>query len=233
MCKGRLVPILLALLFVFSAIPAFGAYRIYLKNGSVISGLPNIEKKDGQVKFLYHGGMIGVPDSEVLKIEQYTPGAGEKLVPEHAVPSAPAPKTVKPHAGGKGQSARESQIQNQIAIDDGALQRLQVKLDKYKDLQDEYYQVRLRIENLFEKGRNAAMAAGKSPLVANQVYMQYLSPDEQSMVQSNFIRKGQLEDIFNRKKDEIAADRRKKADLLREKAHLEDQLKGLQSGTAF
>ena len=233
MRKGSFIISLFIFLIAFNALFASAAYRIYLKNGSVIDGLPNIEKKGGEVKFMYHGGMIRVPESQVIRIEQYTPGKGEKLKPEKATPPGPVPKTEKPRAGKKADTAREKQLQAGIERIDQELNGLQPELADYKKLQDEYYQVKLRIENLFEKGRNAAIAAGISPTVASQVYLQYLSPDERSMVQANFIRQQQLETQFAGEKDVIDRDQQKKDDLERKKARLEDELKGLQSETAF
>ena len=249
MRKGAFAITLFAFLIAFHVLPASAAYRIYLKNGSVIDGLPNIEKKGGEVRFLYHGGMIGMPDSQVVKIEEYTPGEGEKLKPEKATPPAPVPKAEKPRTEKKVNTARERQLRAQIERINTELNSLQGELDDYKKQQDEYDQVKLRIENLFEKGRNAAYtaiyskltASGVIPAVAaqqatqgaNQSYQQYLSPAEQSMVQSNFIRKQQLETQFAGEKDVIDRDQQKKDDLEREKARLEDELKGLQTEAAF
>ncbi|MGD1075749.1 MAG: hypothetical protein ABR903_06675 [Thermodesulfovibrionales bacterium] len=49
---------------------ADAAYKIYLKNGSVISGAASYEKNGDEIVVQFGGGSIGVPTKDVLKIEQ-------------------------------------------------------------------------------------------------------------------------------------------------------------------
>ncbi len=228
--------LLAAGLFVlFFASLSQAAYRLYLKNGSTISGIVSYRKEDGEIKFNAGGGTIGIPESEIVRIEEYTPGAEEKLKEEHvpapfrpkappASPQSPAPPAVSPRAG---------QIKARLAEIDQELAGIRKAEDKYKALQDELYQVNLRIQVLFKKGIDAAMAAGKSQLEANQTYLQYLTPEEQQMVQANFIHKGELETELKDKKAEFDQLMTKKENLLRRKQDLEEELKGLQTGQAF
>lgn len=65
-----MVPIMLLVLALLFAIPADAAFKVYLKNGSVLSGVSSYEKKGGEVIIYYGGGSIGVPEREVLKIEE-------------------------------------------------------------------------------------------------------------------------------------------------------------------
>lgn len=57
-------------------LPASAAYKIYLKNGSAISGVSSYEKKDGEVLIHLGGGSMGIPEKDILKIEET--GASEK-----------------------------------------------------------------------------------------------------------------------------------------------------------
>lgn len=46
------------------------AYKIYLRNGSVITGVKSYEKKNGEIAIQFGGGAIGVPERDVLRIEE-------------------------------------------------------------------------------------------------------------------------------------------------------------------
>jgi prefoldin subunit 5 len=58
-------------IFIFSTI-SDAAYKIHLKNGSVITGVKYYEKSHGEVKVFFEGGMIGIPEKDILKIEETT-----------------------------------------------------------------------------------------------------------------------------------------------------------------
>jgi len=53
-------------------LPAYSeaAYKIYLKNGSVIEGVGKYEKRDGEVILYFGGGTFGISEREFLKIEE-------------------------------------------------------------------------------------------------------------------------------------------------------------------
>jgi hypothetical protein len=46
------------------------AYKIYLRNGSVISGVSSYEKTNGDVNIFFGGGSMGIPATDILKIEE-------------------------------------------------------------------------------------------------------------------------------------------------------------------
>ena len=46
------------------------AYKVYLKNGSVISGVSSYEKNNGDVNIFFGGGSMGIPLKDILKIEE-------------------------------------------------------------------------------------------------------------------------------------------------------------------
>ena len=65
-----MLPILLLILILLFPVSSEATYRVYLKNGSTISGVSSYEKKDGQVDILFGGGSIGIPENEILRIEE-------------------------------------------------------------------------------------------------------------------------------------------------------------------
>lgn len=91
--KLRYILLFFALL-VFSSL-AEAAFNVYLKNGSVISGISSYESRNNEVILYIGGGSIGVNKEDILKIQE-TGGPerdirvkeGEK---EEAIPSPPAP----------------------------------------------------------------------------------------------------------------------------------------------
>jgi hypothetical protein len=82
---------LLFITFVFSPLSADAAYKIYLKNGSVIKGASHYEKSGGEIKFYFEGGAAGIPETDILKIET----SKETLEEEKAKPSV-TEKSVEP-----------------------------------------------------------------------------------------------------------------------------------------
>jgi len=68
----------LFLLILVLLLPAYSeaAYKIFLKNGSVISGVSSFEKKAGEVTIYFNGGSLGISEKDILKIEET--GAPEK-----------------------------------------------------------------------------------------------------------------------------------------------------------
>ena len=205
----------LALSLFSAASPAQAAYRVILKNGSVLDGIASYECQAGELKFQYAGGTIGVPEKEVLRIKKYK----EELPPiEYAPPPAPKAQTPPPQmSGGHPNAARLAAINKRLA-------EIQAKEDEYKKLKAQYQEVMLRIQNLFNLGRQAAIRAGKSQLQANQQYNLYLSPQQQQMVQANFITKQELEaKIKDFQTNILPPLEQEKARLLAEKQEMETE----------
>lgn len=69
----KLLPVLVLLLLPISL---DAAYKVYLKNGSAISGVSSYEKSNGEVTIYFGGGSVGVSDKDILRIEET--GAPEK-----------------------------------------------------------------------------------------------------------------------------------------------------------
>jgi hypothetical protein len=60
------------LLILILLMPAYSeaAYKIHLKNGSEISGVSSYEKKGGEVIIYFGGGSVGIPEKDIIKIEE-------------------------------------------------------------------------------------------------------------------------------------------------------------------
>lgn len=67
---------MLVLLIAAPTFSAYAAYDIYLKNGSVMSGVSSYEKEGGAVTIHFSGGSVGVSEKDILRIEET--GASEK-----------------------------------------------------------------------------------------------------------------------------------------------------------
>lgn len=89
--------ILLFFLILSLPVSSQASYMVYLKNGSVISGVSSYEKTDGEVNILFRGGSIGIPENDILKIEETEipekdfrlkeiPGKQEEIPPPVAPP---------------------------------------------------------------------------------------------------------------------------------------------------
>jgi len=87
-----MIPILL--FFLILLLPAYSeaAYKIYLTNGSVITGVGSYEKRDGELILYVGGGSFGIPEGDILKIEET--GAPEKDFRAKEVPEAGEMKTL-------------------------------------------------------------------------------------------------------------------------------------------
>ncbi len=222
---------LLSFFFLFSAAfflfakPAHAAYRIYLKNGSVISGIGSYERSDGNIEFPMGGGTVGIPVKDISKIEKYKEEGGAFAAPAYTPPST---EKTTPQVSQPGPSSGQKKaLKDRLAGIDRQLQKIKEKEAEYQKLKDQYQEVMLRIQNLFNIGRQRAIAAGESPLVANQQYLQFLSPQEHQMVQANFIDKQDLEEkIKDMETNVLPRLKEEKQRLLDEKQQIRDQLGG-------
>jgi len=59
------------ILMIVLLLPAYSyaAYKIYLKNGSVISGVSTYQEREGEVEVYFSTGSMTIPAKDVLKIE--------------------------------------------------------------------------------------------------------------------------------------------------------------------
>lgn len=222
-------------LLVFFISDAQAAYKLYLKNGKTIQGISSYEKAEGEIRFSLGAGTIGIPEKDVLRIEEYEPEKDEILKEQVPTQKAPSQTPARERGAVTPGGQRGVNLKNKLSDIDKRLEEISIGEKAYQDLKDQLNQVNLRIENLYKKGREAAMARGKSPLEAQQQYQQYLSPEERSMVQMNFLKKHQLEaDIQKMEADPVfQADLAEKQRLLDDKKELEGEITNLQTGTTF
>ncbi len=217
---------LFSMAFLFAA-QAHAAYRIYLKNGSVISGVGSYARSDGNIEFSIGGGTVGIPVKDIAKIEKYEEEGGTVEAPAYAPPAKEKNKTT-PQAGQPGPSSGQKKaIRDRLAGINRRLEKIKEKEAEYQKLKDQYQEVMLRIQNLFNQGRQRAIAAGESPLTANQQYLQFLTPEEHQMVQANFLEKQDLEEkIKDMETNVLPRLKEEKQRLLDEKQQAEAQLGG-------
>jgi hypothetical protein len=86
------------LFFLILSLPvsSHASYKVYLRNGSVISGVNSYEKTNGEVNIIFGGGSVGIPEKDILKIEETeTPEKDFRLkeIPgkqEEALPVSPS-----------------------------------------------------------------------------------------------------------------------------------------------
>ncbi len=64
-----MIQILLVILILLLPASSEAAYKISLKNGSVISGVRSYEKKGGEVTVYFSGGSMAISEKDILKIE--------------------------------------------------------------------------------------------------------------------------------------------------------------------
>lgn len=212
-------------LFLFTS-AAHAEYRIILKNGSVIEGIGSYTRTDGRIEFILEGGTVGIPLKDISKIQKYGEEGGSVQLPSYTPPK----ENTAPKAGTSGPSSglsagQKKLLEDRLAQINRRLAKIKLTEDEYKKLEDQYQEVMLRIQNLFNQGRQNAIAAGKSPLVANQQYIQFLTPEQRQMVQLNFLSKQDLEEKIKDMETNILPPLKdEKRRLLDEKQQVEDQL---------
>jgi hypothetical protein len=223
----RKVLLAIALLLLFSA-ASHAAFNIHLKNGSVFKGVPQYEEVDGELRFRYLGGTVGIPLDNVENIEA-TGGAGVAPetgttgttgIRERSKPVVPAyqKEPLKP-------AVDTGPIKRKIAEIDKRLAVLNAAISDYDDKKEEYDKVRLRIEVLFQKGIAAAKNVNGDPAK----WFQYLPPQEREWAQLNTLKKNklkkELEDLDVRMAPAIS----ERNSLLGQKKSLEQELKEAES----
>jgi hypothetical protein len=75
--------VILIIVFLLPAY-SYAAYKIYLKNGSVISGVSTYQERGGQVEIYFGTGSMTIPGKDVLKIEEKEEPAGEATSADEA-----------------------------------------------------------------------------------------------------------------------------------------------------
>lgn len=184
----KLKAIVLLLVLIQPAVSA-AAYKIYLKNGSVISGASSYETRGGEVIINFRGGSTGIPAEDILRIEETAgPETDFRLSgpPGNHVETPSAPATPVENSGN---NAKATALRNELEGINSQLQSIEEQ--------------------------EARLTAGINEKIgARTRYTSYQ------------IR--QLESEIAPLKQELSGVQQKKNDLLQRKAHIEDELRGLE-----
>lgn len=164
---------------------ADAAYKIYLKNGSVISGVSSYEKKDGEVLIHLGGGSMGIPEKDILRIEE----------------SGVSERDFTTGESGGGQKEAPSKPLKGTAND---------KRSRFSALQAEYDAVISEIR----------AAEGDETRLVNAI-----NEKTGQRTKYNLYQLKQLEKEIEPLKQELEAVRNKKAELVKRKNALEDEMK--------
>ncbi len=212
--------------FFYLVPPSYAEYRIILKNGSVIEGVGSYQREDGGIEFSLGGGTVGIPLKDISKIEKYGEEEGATQLPEYTPPAKEKKTKKTPVIENSGPSAGQKKaLTERLGQINSRLEQIKAKEDEYQKLKDQYQEVMLRIQNLFNLGRQRAIAAGKSQLVANQQYIAFLTPSEHQFVQLNFLNKQDLEEkIKDMETNVLPPLKDEKQRLLDEKKRIEQDL---------
>jgi hypothetical protein len=220
--------ILIVAVLLFISVPVHAQYNIYLKNGSVLRGVASYEEVDGELRFAYLGGTLGIPVDDVLRVEEartgdvvITPGPGMPAIKESPRPVVPPwqvapPVQPKPDVG---------PIKQRLSAINGRLAQIEARESAYNSVKKEYDHVRLRIEVLFQKGVAAAKAKGEDP--AN--WFQFLPAQEKQWAQLNTLKKNKLKKELAEFDVELEPLLEEKEALLEEKQQLEERLREIES----
>lgn len=166
---------------------ADAAYKIYLKNGSVISGVSSYEKKDGEVLIQLGGGSMGIPEKDILKIEES--GVSEKDFTTRESTDGQKEAPSKPLKGSEND-----------------------KRSRFSALQAEYDAVISEIRT----------AEGEETRLVNAI-----NEKTGQRTKYNVYQLKQLEKEIEPLKQELEGARNKKAELVKRKNALEDEMKAL------
>jgi predicted RNase H-like nuclease (RuvC/YqgF family) len=113
--------ILLILILLFLLFPATSeaAYKIYLKDGSVISGVSFYEKKGGEITAYFSEGSMKIPETDILKIEgteSAEEGMSTKETPETQVEQEkPDTAVTQPQVPADDKAAKINSVKSELA----------------------------------------------------------------------------------------------------------------------
>ncbi|TAL28700.1 MAG: hypothetical protein EPN94_00220 [Nitrospirae bacterium] len=185
---GFLCFLLFTFYFLLLTSSADAAYTIYLKNGSVITGVSRYEKSGGEIKFYFGGGIIGIPEADILKIEGGKEpvkdiGTAGESTQKKPVPAKPETREDAP---GAGRGEETSDIKPQPEEPDKKSQEIARKEAELKKVEGDLLTTRARIQNLFGKSSSGSITEA-----------------ERSMLQQNMMRKRKLEDEKTKLEEEL------------------------------
>ncbi|MEK6581021.1 MAG: hypothetical protein AAB017_01215 [Nitrospirota bacterium] len=194
------------ILYLASSVTAGAAYKIYLKNGSTIKGVSRYEKSEGEIKFYFEGGMVGISEADILRIEsgkepikdikpteikpteelkekKTKPPETETREDVQRSDRAQEPET-RGDVPGNDRAKEAADIKTQPAEPDKKNQEIARKESELRKVEGELLTTRARIQNL---------------------YINASSDAERSMLQQNMMRKRKLEAEKKRLEEELKA----------------------------
>lgn len=209
--------ILLLLLIALPAV-ADAAYRIVLKNGSEIV-VETYAKENGEVRFYYRGGIVGIKERDVEKILQAEDEALPKMdnaerdimkeeTKESKDNSAEQEKPLVPYIDKEEKGKYLKELQERLKEVEEKIAEKEALLKK---TEEEYRSVKHRLEILFQQGRAGAAAKGQSI----SQWMSFLSGSEREWVQQNTIKKRKLEDDKKALKEALVPLREQRDEIMR------------------
>jgi hypothetical protein len=121
--------------------PAYSeaAYKIYLKNGSEISGVSSYEKRGGEVIVYFGGGSIGIPEKDIVKIEETESPEkdfGKEEAPGQEVGKAP-PEAPAEEPAVSEKTEKMDALQTDLDAVNAELKTVEVDEDRVKASLDE------------------------------------------------------------------------------------------------
>ncbi len=182
------------ILYLVSVSDADAAYKIYLKNGSVIKGVSYYEKSKGEIKFYFEGGMIGIPETDILKIESTEEPVKDVKASKELSEAVEAERRVSPPVADITKETPEPKTRpdeiNKI------LEEISQKETELKKVEGDLLTTKVRIQALYSKSVKGTITS-----------------EERSMLQQNMVKKRKLEDDKKRLEDELKALYEKKGQL--------------------
>ena len=109
-----MVQILVLVVLVLLPFSADAAYKVYLKNGSVIPGVSSYEKTDGEVTIYFGGGSMGVPERDILKIEETGAPEQDFRAPQTPGVREEGPAAAPPSVESGNRAARREVLRNEL-----------------------------------------------------------------------------------------------------------------------
>jgi hypothetical protein len=175
------------ILFLVLLLPLSGeaAYKIYLKNGSVISGVRSYEKQGQEIMIQFGGGQIGISAEDISRIQESdtpekdftstAPSAAPPLVegaPPPAIPPAEQGDAAPPQEDGR---VELDQIAADIREAEQNEARLKAAIDERQSRRMKYNTIQLRqLETDLEPLKQELFAAQqkKSELLQRKAYLE-------------------------------------------------------------
>ena len=188
-CFNYGILIFLFAIFILLPITSDAAYKIYLKNGSEIKGVSNYEKSGGEIRFYFRGGMVGIPEADILKIESSEEPAEEIKAPEEK--QKPMEPEVRGEMPGFERAEETPELKKQP---DEKADEIAQKEAELKKTEEDLKRTMVRIQNLWDKSLKGTITS-----------------EERSMLQQNMVKKRKLEDDKKRLEDELKALREKRS----------------------